>query len=136
MSRTRFARLTVIVLSLVIPACKDDNPVGEGGSPSNIVFPPANVSYQTHVQPLFNQACALSGCHDGSAPQGRVKLTEYGEVVIVKPGIVVPGDPDASELVRRIEGRGVLRMPLNGNPLNQNQITGIRTWVAEGAKNN
>jgi len=36
----------------------------------------------------------------------------------------------------RIEGRVGARMPLNQSPLNQNQITGIRAWIGEGAKNN
>jgi hypothetical protein len=94
------------------------------------------VSYQAHVQPLFNQTCALAGCHDAGAPQGRVRLTDYGEAVIATPGVVIPGNPDASELVLRIEGKSGARMPFGRNPLNQNQITGIRTWIAEGAKNN
>ena len=38
--------------------------------------------------------------------------------------------------VLRIEGRLGARMPLNQNPLNQNQITGIRAWIGEGALNN
>jgi hypothetical protein len=65
-----------------------------------------------------------------------VKLTDYGSAVILTPGIVIPGNPEASQLVLRIEGRAGTRMPFGRNQLNQNQITGIRTWIAEGAKNN
>jgi hypothetical protein len=37
----------------------------------------------------------------------------------------------------KIEGRADgARMPLNRNPLNQNQINGIRTWINEGAQRN
>jgi hypothetical protein len=36
----------------------------------------------------------------------------------------------------RIEGRLGERMPPGGYPLNQNQINGLRAWIAEGAKNN
>jgi hypothetical protein len=50
--------------------------------------------------------------------------------------VVVRGEPDQSVLVFRIEGSLSPRMPLNLNALNQNQINGIRTWVAEGALNN
>jgi hypothetical protein len=51
--------------------------------------------------------------------------------------VVIPGKPDQSILVFWIEGRvGTERMPPGSQALNQNQINGIRTWVAEGAKNN
>jgi hypothetical protein len=115
--------------------CKDT--VQPGDSPSNIVFPATSVSYQYHVQPLFNQACNFSGCHDSGVHTSPLNLTQYGEVVLTIPGMVVPGKPDQSVLVFWIEGRvGTQRMPPGNQPLNTNQINGIRTWIAEGAKNN
>jgi hypothetical protein len=39
-------------------------------------------------------------------------------------------------LVLRIQGSVGARMPPGQYPLNQNQIDGIRTWIAEGAKDN
>jgi hypothetical protein len=125
----------IFLFSLLFASCKDDI-VGDGGSPSNIVFPSSNVSYGEHVQALFNQTCALSGCHDDRVPQGELRLTDYGKAVLEIPGVVVPGSPDQSTLVLRIEGRIGQRMPLNRNPLNQNQISGIRKWIEEGAQNN
>jgi len=86
---------------------------------------------------LLNIKESIHVCHDADAPVGRVKLTTWGHTVLDLPGIVIPGEPDNSELVFRIDGRvGVGRMPPYGNPLNQNQINGIRTWIAEGAKQN
>jgi hypothetical protein len=117
-------------------SCKDDNPTGDQGSPSNIIFPANTVSYQQHVQPLFNQTCALAGCHDAGAHESPLILTSFGNTVLSIPGIVITGQPDQSTLVFRIEGRVGQRMPLGRNPLNQNQINGIRTWIAEGARNN
>ncbi len=122
-------------LALTVSACKDQSANPDVGSPSDIVFPPSNVSYSRHVQPLFNQACALSGCHDDGQSQ-TVRLTSYGNVYFANPQVLVAGQPDQSLLVLRIEGVLGTRMPLNLNPLNQNQITGIRTWIAEGAHNN
>lgn len=129
---------TILAMSLMLTtfSCKDDNPSGPEGSPSNVVFPTSNVSYTQHVQPLFNQACAFAGCHDAGTHQSPLKLISWGDVVITLPGIVVTGQPDQSTLVFRIEGRVGQRMPLGTNPLNQNQINGIRTWIAEGARNN
>ncbi len=51
---------------------------------------------------------------------------------------VIPGDPDNSYLVMKLEGRqsvGV-RMPLGFAPLDDIDLTNIRNWIAQGAKNN
>jgi hypothetical protein len=117
-------------------SCKDNPVTGADGSPSDIVFPASNVSYQVHVQPLFNQTCALVGCHDSQAQPQVGSLTSYSATVFDQPGNVVPGDPDNSILVIRIQGTSGTRMPVGKNPLNKNQIDGIRTWILEGAKNN
>ncbi len=129
--------LFAVIAMLGFGGCKDQSPTGDDGSPSTIVFPLSGVSYQYQVQPLFNQACNFSGCHGTDAPPNLVKLTSWGDLMTSGggTGVVVPGQPETSTLVLRIEGRGA-RMPPTGLPLNQNQINGIRAWIAEGAKNN
>jgi hypothetical protein len=94
------------------------------------------VSYSGQVQPLFNQACNASGCHDDGTQTNALVLTSYGKAVLTITGVVIPGKPDASTLVLRIQGSVGARMPPGAYPLNQNQINGIRTWIVEGAKNN
>jgi hypothetical protein len=118
--------------------CKDKNTLVPGESPSTVLFPERNVSYEVHVQTLFNQACAFSSCHNDASHAGGLSLTSYYNTVFVDPGVVVMKDPQNSILVMKIEGRGPSgdRMPPGQNPLNQNQINGIRTWIAEGAQNN
>jgi hypothetical protein len=126
-----------LLLGLLLSECKDNVITGDSGSPSNIVFPTdSTVSYSRHVQPLFNQTCALSSCHDDGQHQSVLKLTDYGNTVTSLPGVVVPRQPDQSTIILRIQGLSGARMPLNRNPLNQNQINGMRAWIAAGAKNN
>jgi hypothetical protein len=52
---------------------------------------------------------------------------------------VVPGDPDSSYLIHKLEGgpniAGV-RMPLNGPYLQEGQVLVIRRWIEIGAPNN
>lgn len=119
-----------IIPFLIIFGCDDTT-----GPGADIVFPDVNVSYSQHVQPLFNQTCALSGCHDDATAQRGLSLTSYTNLT-THPGTVVPGDPDASILYLRITGQISPQMPLNRPPLNQNQQQGIRTWIEEGAENN
>lgn len=60
----------------------------------------------------------------------------------LRPGetLVIPGDPDNSYLVRKLEGGpniNGLRMPRNNGPfLNPGQMLVIRRWIKEGAANN
>ena len=113
--------------------CKDT--ITDGGY-DDIVFPDSNVSYGRHVEPLFLRACAIPGCHDDNTQAGDLSLETY-QAARARVGMIIPGDPDNSLLVRRIEGQLGGRMPPPPLPdLNVNQIKGIRTWIREGAQNN
>ena len=131
----RPAIVLLALLAILGWGCKDENPVDDD-SPSNIVFPLSNVSYAQHVQPLFNQTCALTGCHGDGQQQSALRLTSYDNLMFGGQLVVVREEPAQSVLVMRIEGRVGERMPLNRRALNQNQINGIRAWISEGALNN
>jgi hypothetical protein len=48
---------------------------------------------------------------------------------------VVPGNPAASELMRRIRGQARPRMPFDGPPyLEEAQIALVEQWIAQGAR--
>ena len=106
---------------------------------------PTLSSIQTNI---FDLNCALSGCHAGPNPQlgldlsaGQARANMVG-VPSVQRGTVLriaPGDPDASYLVWKIEGRpeiGGQRMPRGRAPLAQAQIDLVRQWIAAGALDN
>lgn len=118
------------LLSLLLGCGKNSNP----GTPSDIVFPEANISYARYVQPLFFQKCALVGCHDDQSMAGGLSLTSY-TALTARSGIVVPGNSTNSILAQKIDGRNphLGSLPIT---LNANQINGIKKWIDEGAKNN
>jgi hypothetical protein len=126
----------LVVLLLVISGCKDKGITDP--AVSDIVFPASNVSYSQHVDPLFQQRCAFGGCHYGPSPAGGLDLTRpsYEALRNHFPALVVVGEPSNSILVQKIEGTLQPRMPYNRQPLTDNQINGIRTWISEGALNN
>lgn len=120
----------LLVLALEGSGCKDTT-TAPGG---DIVFPDSSVSYMAHVQPYFNLRCANYGCHDDQSRAGNLSLTSY-YALRERPGIVVPGNAEASLLMQRIDGR--LPHPLNVPILiNENQLKGIKKWIDEGALNN
>ena len=52
---------------------------------------------------------------------------------------VIPGDPDGSYIIHKIEGRaGIVgdRMPQGGPFLTEGQIAVIKRWIELGAPNN
>jgi hypothetical protein len=67
----------------------------------------------------------------------------YGELVSVLATSehilrVIPGNPDGSYLVMKLEGRQSVgdRMPQTGAALDSIDLTNIRNWIAQGALNN
>ena len=100
--------------------------------------PGDNVTY-LHVAPIFASRCAK--CHTenglmGPAPEGY-RLTSHEATLSAADRVrVVPGNPDASELVRRIRGQARPRMPFDGPPfLTADEIRLIEDWIAQGARN-
>lgn len=93
-------------------------------------------------------ACLTCHTDQGRTPAGQLNLRAdpYAALVNVasrqKAGatLVVPGDPDASYFIHKLEGRNdiaQLRMPRNGPPyLTDGQVLVIRRWIAIGAPNN
>lgn len=94
-------------------------------------------------------ACANCHTNVGRAPAGGLNLLpEFAHAALVnvpsrqKSGaiLVVPGDPDNSYLVQKLEGApGIvgLRMPRSGPPhLTSGQMMVIRRWIQNGAPAN
>ncbi len=155
--RIRFQMFCLALLFLVamalfcIPGCagngdgldENGNPIGNGGGPLPVDFEPTFANIQTNV---FDAICV--GCHIGAfAPQGlRLDSANSYSMLVGVPSVerpelfrVAPGNPDASYLIRKLEGGPDIvgaQMPLNLPPLPQNTINAIRVWIAQGAQRN
>lgn len=94
------------------------------------------VSFSRDIRPILNQNCVL--CHGGVRQKNGVSFIFREDALGVgKSGrpTIVPGKPDASELIARVtstdpEGR----MPYHAPPLSPEQIALLRRWIKEGAK--
>jgi hypothetical protein len=134
---------------------------GGGDGPSSPVQPspipsPGPTSPAPPLQPTFSSIrtqvldARCITCHSGvgRVPDGGLRLeaaVAYQQLVNAqsegKPSAVrvVPGDPNASYLIHKLEGRFDIvgaRMPLGDAPLAQADIDVIRTWISQGAANN
>lgn len=115
-------------------------PLEESGGDTGVLTPDL-ASIQANV---FTPRCAFSGCHSGgSAPQGLnldagssfANLVEVASNEVPSLFRVAPGDPDASYLIRKLQGEAAVgaRMPLVGPPLPQSTVDVIREWISTGA---
>ena len=93
----------------------------------------ATISYIQDIRPIFDRQCV--SCHSGSA---GLWLESYELALFGSDNgpVIVPGDPDSSNLYLRISGRVQPLMPLGGTPLSPMEISAIQSWIAAGAPNN
>ena len=93
------------------------------------------IDFSTQVKPIFNKKCIA--CHGGVRRKGGFSVLFRSEALAKtesgKPAIL-PGDPDHSELIRRITNKDPEeRMPYKHEPLSNTEISILRRWIKQGA---
>jgi hypothetical protein len=105
----------------------------------------APVSYARHIEPLVVGRCL--SCHTAEEPEAKLVLEVgegYGQLVgrrsTQEPelAIVVPGDPAASYLWRKLThdvevGRGMPRTVVGSIKLSADELELYRRWIEDGA---
>lgn len=84
------------------------------------------------VAAIFNERCVM--CHSETAAERGLRLDSYAGAIVgsLTGPVLIPGDPSASELVRRLNGASRPRMPFLSYPLNSEEIDLIGRWIAAG----
>lgn len=93
----------------------------------------ASLRFADELQPLLDQRCVV--CHSGpGAPLGLSLDSLEGMLAGSERGpVVISGDVDGSELIRRLRGDALPRMPLTGPPwLSEAQIARFADWIEAG----
>lgn len=132
-----FMAVTLVVFALF--SCADhiteSRDAGNGSGQSGKKVPAS-------VQVIFDQSCALSGCHRDFQRPFLTAEVAYDNIVRApstqSPGLnfIEPGDPSRSYLYLKITGAsGIIgtRMPQASPPLSAAQIDTIRVWIENGA---
>ncbi len=82
-----------------------------------------DISWDSCVSQVFTVFC--NGCHGIVSSRGNLDLTSYDSMM--ESGVVVPGNPDASRLLRKLtEENHVPDFPLE-------EITRLYVWLVHGA---
>jgi uncharacterized small protein (DUF1192 family) len=117
-----------VVLTGVVHAL--DRPTDSPGPP---------VDFQIEVRPLLATRCFTCHGFDEGDRKGGLRLDSVqGSRALLPSGAfaVVPGDPDGSELLRRVSAsRPAERMPPDGHgaALDPQEVQLLRRWIEEGA---
>ncbi len=94
------------------------------------------VDFTTEVKPIINKNCIT--CHGGVRQKAGFSLLFREEALAkTKSGkfAIIPGDPDHSEMIRRITLEDPEdRMPYRHEPLSKKDIDILRRWINEGAR--
>lgn len=99
----------------------------------------ATVDFTREVRPILSQHCFK--CHGPDKQKGGLRFDQRDSAV--KPAesdaiAIVPGEPDSSELLRRVTSHDADEMmpPRKGGntPLTEKQIETLRAWIAAGAE--
>jgi mono/diheme cytochrome c family protein len=101
-----------------------DPAVGDEAEPDKVI------SFTADVMPILKASCV--GCHG----QAKGLSLESHDAVLAgseNGPVIVGGKPGDSPLVHYIEGTKEPRMPQGADPLTDDQITTIRTWILQGA---
>ena len=86
--------------------------------------------FEKEVAPILEQTCLF--CHNAHETKGDLDLSTYAAALAFE-GNIVPGEPDASLLIRVVSGPDP-DMPKKADPLSEEQVETLREWIAAGAE--
>jgi len=84
------------------------------------------------VRGIFVERCVM--CHSAQGAALGLRLDTYEAAISgsTNGAVLLAGEAERSELIRRLRGESVPRMPFLGYPLPEDQIELITDWVDEG----
>lgn len=125
-------RFFIAATALLVAGCK---PSGPGKT-----VPGDSVDFNRDIQPVLAERCYHCHGPDSGSRKSGLRLDLAETAFAKRPGkadAIVPGKPDASELIRRIAAHDGAVMPPREaveKPLSPEQIEIFRKWIAQGAK--
>ncbi|MBI1940526.1 MAG: DUF1553 domain-containing protein [Acidobacteria bacterium] len=91
------------------------------------------VDFTRDIAPIFQTQCVT--CHGAEIQQSGLRLDSEAAALegSATEKVVVPGNSEASPLIRHLLGLEEPRMPFGGDPLSAEEIALIRAWIDQAA---
>ena len=142
MTNRIFYLISLLLLSIVFWGCSSDSPTEPDPGNNTSAAPLSKLSdIQAKV---FNQSCAITGCHGSTNTQAGLLLTDgnsFANLVNIQSVLfssfkrVEPNNSSNSILIKILKGEVSPRMPFNRTPLSAAVIDSIAKWIDNGALN-
>ncbi|HEX9828905.1 MAG TPA: YncE family protein [Bacteroidota bacterium] len=126
-----------MIALLMFASCERDYglDVGDYNSIGTIV-------YSQHVQPIFTQKCATSGCHNAETAAEDLVMDSWSSLIQGSHhgAMVIPFRPEKSHLIFHVNRNTAIapvaepQMPPD-KPLSGDEVNFLMRWIREGAKN-
>ena len=101
-------------------------PAGQDGAAQTA----SSHDFETHVKPLLEQNC--QACHGSQTHQSGLVVETVTALLkggAIQGPAIVAGNSEESPLIQRLRGTRSPRMPMNGQPLSEDQIGHIARWI-------
>jgi hypothetical protein len=111
-------RLCLIILSCLLPSASA-----------------SEIDFSRDIRPILSDNCFR--CHGPDAENREADLRLDVRNVAVAVGAIIPGEPDASEMIQRILSKDVdtvMPPPSTEQTISADELTLLQKWVAEGAE--
>ncbi len=99
---------------------------------------PAPLEFNRDIRPILSENCFHCHGQDASKREAKLRLDERESAGRERDGftVIVPGNPDESELIQRITSKDsaeVMPPPDSHKSLTPAQVDVLRRWISEGA---
>ena len=125
--------LSLLFAALLIAGCGSQPSAPKATTPAS-----GDVSFAKDIHPILTQTCMP--CHaGGTAAKGKYDVTGYAGVMgngLDSIPNVIPGHADSSTLYLRLTGAVPPLMPKGRPPYSAAQLSTVKKWIDQGAKNN
>lgn len=118
-----FSTFILVIGSLILFSCTKDQVNIEYFHPTNCID---TISYTTQVEPILNQTCATSNCHDAISSAAGYNLTNHSNVS-TNANIIL------SVIRHQIVGQ---EMPIGAPKLPDSVAQHIDCWILQGKLDN
>ncbi len=102
--------------------------------PNIVICDTSTVTWATHVQPIMQQNCAVSSCHDAQTQQSNYDFAKY---VDVKRAADDKSRDELGMLLGTVtHAAGYSQMPSGKPKMDECTLMKLKKWVREGALEN
>ena len=127
-----------LCLAFVLAGCQaphpesETRPAGVTGLSASVLDEAlfGRVDFRRHVAPILQAKCLY--CHQPSAMPGHLSLVSR-EAAFASGPYIIPGQPNASPLIRTLGDKAHLAMPAVGNQVTPEEIRVLKRWIQQGA---